>query len=77
MDDDLEILFKNIKKYVYVSLREIEKGESIFKEYLGNYNAEIVVPIIKEIDRNASHETNLIFKNEIKRTYLPFVTGYF
>lgn len=77
MDDDLEILFKNIKKYVYVSLREIEKGESIFKEYLGNYNAEIVVPIIKEIDRNESHETNLIFKNEIKRTYLPFCDWLF
>ena len=47
IDDDLEILFKNVKKYSHILLREVEKGESIFKDCLGNYNAEIVVPIIK------------------------------
>ncbi|MGT2784958.1 lantibiotic dehydratase [Streptococcus merionis] len=77
MDDDLEILFKNIKKYALVSLREIEKGESIFKEYLGNYNAEIVVPIIKNLNKKVSRETKVIFKNEIKKTYLPFCDWLF
>lgn len=77
MDDDLEILFKNVKKYSHISLREIEKGESIFKEYLGNYNAEIVVPIIKNLDETASHKTSIIFKNEIKRTYLSFCDWLF
>ena len=71
-DSDLEILFKNIRKYKHATLREIEQGESIFKDHLGNYNAEIVVPIIKETNEKNNPEAKVTFKNEVKRTYLPF-----
>lgn len=77
IDDDLEILFKNVKKYSHILLREVEKGESIFKDCLGNYNAEIVVPIIKNLDKKTSHKISVKFKNEIKRTYLPFCDWLF
>ena len=65
-------MFKNIRKYKHATLREIEQGESIFKDHLGNYNAEIVVPIIKETNEKNNPEAKVTFKNEVKRTYLPF-----
>lgn len=77
IDNDLEILFKNINKYRHVSLRETERGESIFKDNLGNYNAEIVVPIIKESDGIKNPYNDVRFKNEIKRTYFPFCDWLF
>ncbi|HEP7114307.1 TPA: thiopeptide-type bacteriocin biosynthesis protein [Streptococcus pyogenes] len=76
-DSDLEILFKNINKYRFVSLRGIEQGESIFKDNLGNYNTEIVVPILKESNGINNTNDNVQFKNEVKKIYLPFCDWLF
>ncbi|HHJ7906442.1 TPA: thiopeptide-type bacteriocin biosynthesis protein, partial [Streptococcus pyogenes] len=77
IDSDLEILFKNINKYRFVSLRGIEQGESIFKDNLGNYNTEIVVPILKESNGINNTNDNVQFKNEVKKIYLPFCDWLF
>ncbi len=69
-DLDLKILFKNLKKYPFSVIRVPDEGESIFKETLGDYNVEVVVPFINV--NNTFFKDNQLYENHVDEYMTPF-----